>query len=144
MDRKSEPTKYSVQAKERIAYIINVYCNGSQQQLSEKTGINKGSISQYVNGRNVPSNITAKKIADCFNIEPAWVMGFDVPMERKASSSAAVHTHTLTPDESDLIDDYRELNAYGKDEARNHMHYLASQERYKKQQNATDSLQGAG
>ena len=79
MERKSEPTRYERQARERIISLINEYCGGSQQQLSEKTGIGKASISQYVNGKNVPSNITAKKLCAPFKINPAWIMGFDVP-----------------------------------------------------------------
>ena len=53
--------------------------------MADKTGVAKASISQYVNGRNVPSNITARKICEPFGINPAWLMGFDVPMREMDS-----------------------------------------------------------
>lgn len=50
------------------------------QELADKAQISKSSISQYINGKNSPSNFTAKKIADCLTIKvnPAWLMGLDV------------------------------------------------------------------
>lgn len=83
MDRKSEPTKFETQARQRIRQLIDQYCNGSQQELANKTGVAKASISQYVNGKNIPSNITAKKLCAPFGVNPAWLMGFDVPKEEK-------------------------------------------------------------
>lgn len=80
MNKKSDLSHYERQSMERINQLISEYCDGSQQRFSEMTGINKGSISQYCNGKNTPSNLTAKKIADRFHLNPAWVMGFDVPM----------------------------------------------------------------
>lgn len=80
MVRKTEPTKYEKQAQERIKHLIDLYYDGSQQKLAEYSNVNKASISQYVNGKNVPSNLTAKKIGALYGINPAWIMGFDVPM----------------------------------------------------------------
>lgn len=82
MIKKKDMTIYESAARERINYLIDNYCDGSQQRFVERTGLNKGSVSQYVNGKNIPSNITASMIAEAFNINPAWLMGFDVPMER--------------------------------------------------------------
>ena len=81
MDKKFELNKYEKQARERILFIIDKYCEGSQQRFADMTGINKASVSQYVNGKNTPSNVTAGKIAFAFNVNPPWVMGFDVPMK---------------------------------------------------------------
>lgn len=73
-------TDFEKESCRRIRMIIDVYCDGSQQVLAEKTGLNKVSVSQYVNEKNVPSSFNAKRIADAFNINPAWIMGFDVPL----------------------------------------------------------------
>ena len=35
--------------------------NISQQELAEKSGVSKASISQYMNGSHAPGNISAKK-----------------------------------------------------------------------------------
>lgn len=50
------------------------------QELADKAQVSKSSISQYINGKNSPSNFTAKKIADCLKVKvnPAWLMGLDV------------------------------------------------------------------
>ena len=72
--------KYSKQSMERVTQLIEERCGGSQQAFADKVGINKASVSQYANGHNAPTNLTAGKIAKAFGVNPAWVMGFDVPM----------------------------------------------------------------
>lgn len=66
-------------ARFRIIELIQEYCDGSQQHFVERTGLNKGAVSQYVNGKKAPSNLAAQTIATAFDVSPAWVMGFDVP-----------------------------------------------------------------
>lgn len=51
------------------------------QELADKTGIHKSSISQYVNGSHTPSIKNAAKMAKVLNVAPAWLKGFDVSME---------------------------------------------------------------
>jgi len=55
----------------------------TQQELSSRSGVNKSSISQYVNGSHVPSNVSAGKMAKVLGVSPVWLMGFDVPMRDK-------------------------------------------------------------
>ena len=78
MDKKKEMSPYEKTCMQRINYLIANYCGGSQQRFVERTGLCKASVSQYVHGRNVPSGTNAEKIAAAFNVDPAWVMGFDV------------------------------------------------------------------
>lgn len=49
------------------------------QELADKTGIHKSSISQYVNGSHTPSIKNAGKMAAVLNVAPAWLKGYDVP-----------------------------------------------------------------
>ena len=51
------------------------------QELANKTGLNKASISQYRNGSHKPSNKTAHIIGTLLNVNPLWLMGFDVHKE---------------------------------------------------------------
>lgn len=51
-----------------------------QQELANKSGVAKASISQYVHGKFAPSSETAVKLAYVLKVSPAWLMGFDVPM----------------------------------------------------------------
>ena len=59
--------------------------NMKQQDLVEKSGVGKSSISQYINGSHSPSNINAGKIAKVLDVEPLWLMGFDVEMKKNFS-----------------------------------------------------------
>lgn len=47
------------------------------QDVANLTGISKASISQYVNGTNSPSNLTASKLSKALDVSPLWLMGFD-------------------------------------------------------------------
>lgn len=59
--------------------------NMNQQELVEKSGVGKSSISHYINGSHAPSNISAGKIAKVLGVEPLWLMGFDVAMKKELS-----------------------------------------------------------
>ncbi len=50
------------------------------QELADRSGLNKASISQYVNGTHAPSNISAGRMAAVLGVSPVWLMGYDVPM----------------------------------------------------------------
>lgn len=76
MKRRGEHTEYSILAMKRMNEVVEEYGEGNQQRIVEKTGVNKGSISSYCNGNNIPSNITAKKICAPFGLNPTWLMGF--------------------------------------------------------------------
>lgn len=76
MEKKMTLSQYEQISRERIKYLIDTYCNGSQQTFAARTGLNKASVSQYMNGKNTPSTKTAEKIAAAFHCDPEWVMGF--------------------------------------------------------------------
>lgn len=54
-----------------------------QIELSGITGIGKSSISTYLSGDYVPKQKNLHKIAQALGVSEAWLMGADVPMERK-------------------------------------------------------------
>lgn len=54
--------------------------NMKAQELSDRSGVGKASISQYVNGSHQPSNIAASKIGKVLNVNPLWLMGLDDDM----------------------------------------------------------------
>lgn len=86
--QKREPSIIELKSRQRIIELIQDECDGSQQVFADRAGIGKGSVSQYVNGRNFPSNLTAGQIGSAFGVSPAWVMGFDVSKYPSASSVA--------------------------------------------------------
>lgn len=53
----------------------------TQQELADKSHIGKSSISHYVNGSNEPGNKSAFAMAKVLGVNPAWLMGLDVPRQ---------------------------------------------------------------
>lgn len=53
-----------------------------QADLVEQTGIGKSSISTYLSGAYEPKQRNIYKIAKALNVNEAWLMGQDVPMNR--------------------------------------------------------------
>ena len=58
-----------------------------QRELAKKANIKESSISHYINGRHSPSKESAEAIAKVLDVNPAWLMGFDVPKEEKFSAA---------------------------------------------------------
>lgn len=57
--------------------------NMRQADLVNLTGIGKSSISTYISGEYEPKQKNIYKIAKALDVSEAWLMGLDVPMERK-------------------------------------------------------------
>ena len=58
--------------------------NMSQADLCEKAGISKCTLSEYLSGRYLPKQDKTFLIAQALSVDPVWLMGFDVPMEKTA------------------------------------------------------------
>ena len=54
--------------------------------LARNTGLSKARISQYTNGIYVPKADAMHKLARALDVADLWLEGYDVPMERNASS----------------------------------------------------------
>lgn len=67
--------------------------NIRQTDLVEKTGIPKSAMSMYLNGKREPRQDKLSAIADAYNVNEAWLMGFDVPMERNDNAHSASHLY---------------------------------------------------
>lgn len=53
-----------------------------QVDLIRETGIDKGSMSHYVNGRYEPKQDVVFELAKALNVSEMWLWGYDCPMER--------------------------------------------------------------
>lgn len=71
-----------------------------QVDLVERTGIPKGSINQYVSGFVEPKSERIYKIAKALGVSEAWLMGFDVPMEKGEKEKQAEILASLSKDEA--------------------------------------------
>lgn len=61
--------------------------NKTQAELCEITGIPKSAMSQYASGKFIPKQTRTHLLAEALNVNEAWLMGYDVPMERKSSDN---------------------------------------------------------
>jgi transcriptional regulator with XRE-family HTH domain len=61
--------------------------NMKQVELSRLTGIDKGSISNYLYGKYEPKSDAINKMAIALNVSEMWLWGYDVPMERDQKDS---------------------------------------------------------
>lgn len=68
--------KYNVTASRLLKAMADA--GMTQQELSNKSGINKSSISHYVNGSHEPGNKAAYALAQALDVDPLWLMGLDV------------------------------------------------------------------
>ena len=74
----NKPTE---QLKERLKKALDIR-NLTQQELSERTQIPKSSISQYLSGYAKPKDDRVYAMAVALDVNEAWLLGFDVPMNR--------------------------------------------------------------
>lgn len=83
--------------------------NIKASELSEKTGISKSSLSEYINGKYEAKQDGVYLLAKALNVNEAWLMGLDVPMERndfRMASYDGVDTEGLDED------DIKEINRF--------------------------------
>lgn len=98
-----------VEIKDRIRNAMDLR-NLTQSELSEKAKIDKGQLSSYLSGKYKPRQKNIEAIARTLNVDEAWLMGFDVPMERHIPSAKEDDNYFQTDAERKLILSYRKLN----------------------------------
>lgn len=76
------------------------------QPYADKLGtkFQKSALSQYISGRNEPNQYKLTVLALALNVNEAWLMGYDVPMERKNNT-----TDILTDGEQLLLSLFRQV-----------------------------------
>ncbi len=94
--------------KDRLKKALSVR-NMKPIELSEKTGIPKSAISQYMSGYTKPKQDRIYLISKALNINEAWLLGFDVPMEKQNTSEPLTTISTKNTEISKLIKSTQEL-----------------------------------
>lgn len=62
--------------------------NITAADLSRATGIDKGAISNYINGVYIPKQDKAYKLARALGVDPGWLMTGDEPSEKRIAEEA--------------------------------------------------------
>lgn len=66
-----------------------------QIDLVEKTGLPKSAISQYVSGKFEPKQTALFLIAQALDVSEAWLMGYDVEMDKLPENVYKVETRKI-------------------------------------------------
>ena len=108
-------------------------------ELAEKAGISQSTISQYRSGYSKPKAKRLVKIAEILHVNPAWLMGLDVPEEPQDLSVGTYNQCdqsfdsvpvSLREDELRLLNNYNRLNTYGKEKAIEYVEDLVGNVKY--------------
>lgn len=89
-----------------------------QSELCQFTNIPKSAMSQYISGSFEPKQDRIYLIAKALNVSEAWLMGYEVPMERQSNISRK--------QENELISLINQLNEEELKELSNFVDYLIS------------------
>ena len=98
-------------SQKRIIELMD-YFKLNQTELCKKTGMQKSALSNYLKGFREPRQDQISLIADPFNINPAWLMGYDVGMFLPIDTPEAKQIRedyindTLSSDDRELLDLY--------------------------------------
>lgn len=80
---------------DRLALAINKK-GLSQSDIADTLNINRGALSSYLSGRYEPRSDTINKLANFLGVSPAWLAGFDVPMEREGARISSFSDISIT------------------------------------------------
>lgn len=122
--------KYPETAR-RLSYILNLR-DMTAQELSNRSGVGKSSISHYINGNNEPHSHNAGKMAKVLNVDPQWLMGFDVSMEKKTVYGLDFGNSFSATIPGNLFAYISLLNSDGLKKAEEYLADLSDMEKYKK------------
>ena len=81
----------------------------TQRELCDRAGVPKSSLSLYLSGAYEPKQNRIYSMAVALNVSEAWLMGYDVPMEREPKQNNTPDVQTLTEGEKLLIELFRQI-----------------------------------
>ena len=79
-----------------------------QSDLREKTHISSSTMSEYLKGTYEPKQDRLLVIAEALDVDPVWLMGYDVPME-KTDKKISPHEDDLTEGEKVMLELFRTI-----------------------------------
>jgi len=83
---------------ERLRMALNSR-NMKATELSELSNINKSTISQYLSKEYEPKRDRIELFAKILNVNEAWLIGYDIPMEKNNQKDLIIDEYELSPDE---------------------------------------------
>lgn len=85
-------------------------------ELSKRTGINEGTLSNYRKGKYKPKQDKLELISTALNVSAGWLLGADIPMDGNNYRNATMlcNTTCFSALEEEHIKKYRRLSQQGK------------------------------
>ena len=81
--------------------------NMTQSELCKRTNIASSMMSEYLKGKYEPKQDKVYLLSQALNVDPAWLMGFDIPMaEEKKDSPTEVQ---LSEGEKMMLELFRKI-----------------------------------
>lgn len=106
-----------------------------QADLVRETGIDKGSMSHYVNGRYEPKQDVVFQLAKSLNVSEMWLWGYDCDMKRPATlekieeapvEMAELHVEMIMDEDlNEIFADFKKLDANKRKIVKDLVHSLA-------------------
>lgn len=100
-----------VDIKERIKQGLEIR-EITQTQLATKANIDKGQLSSYISGKYKPRQNNIDALAKALNVNEAWLMGFDVPMERVSGKTESKQKPSYSSQCKEIIEVCEQLSAH--------------------------------
>lgn len=86
----------------RIQELLTI--SGDRQfEMAKKTGLSQSAITRFLKGEHIPNQESIDRIAKAYNVNPAWLMGYDVDMEKKSNKEIIKMLNMLTEQDKDFV-----------------------------------------
>ena len=85
--------------------------NMTQSELCRRTKIATSAMSEYLRGLYDPKQDKIYIMSEALNVDPVWLMGFDVPMEKEDKKISPNEDAGLTEGEKVVLELFRQIPA---------------------------------
>lgn len=103
-----KPTDKPSNSQERIKELMSFF-SVNQTELANKTGVGRTAIANYIKGIREPKQDAVYMLSKPFNINPVWLMGYDVPMFAAYDAHIAEIADVITSRDKVITDEEKEL-----------------------------------
>lgn len=84
----------------------------TQTQLAARANIDKGQLSSYISGKYKPRQNNIDALAAALNVNEAWLMGFDVPMERVSNNVETYQSVSKSAECKEILEICEQLSTH--------------------------------
>lgn len=109
----------------RLSQLMDEH-NETTYSMAERFSLSSPTISRYMTGQMAAKVTTIQLMADYFQVNPIWLMGFDVPKYEKIPSASG----QINQPEPIIMSYYNQLNALGQETATEHVRLLTLDKKY--------------